>query len=141
MSRGTLERDRSRAPRTGAKRTLLRTIRDLPAYLKLLFGLMTDGAVSKVDRVLVVASIAYIISPLDFIPDVVPFMGQVDDVFLLVVALQRLVRRAGRNTVLRYWSGSARSLSDSALAQVVSAATFFLPGRTVSRLRRIGRRP
>jgi uncharacterized membrane protein YkvA (DUF1232 family) len=124
-------------PRTGAKRTLMGTIRDLPAYLKLLFGLMSDSAVSRVDRLLVVGAIAYIVSPIDLLPDVIPFLGQVDDVYLLVLAIQRLVKRAGRGTVMRYWRGDPRALSDKTLARVVGAATFFLPGRTKQKITRL----
>jgi len=124
-------------PRTGAKRTLLSTIRELPAYLKLLAGLMTDSAVSRVDRLLVLGAIAYILSPFDLIPDVIPFLGQVDDVYLLVLAMQRLVKRAGRSSVLRYWHGDPRALSDASLSRVVGAAAFFLPGRTKQRLTRL----
>ncbi len=124
-------------PRSGAKRTLMSTIRDLPAYLKLLAGLMSDGAVSRVDRLLVVGAIAYIISPVDLVPDVIPFLGQVDDVYLLVLAIQRLVKRAGRGTIMRYWRGDPRALSDKALARVVGAATFFLPGRTKQKITRL----
>ncbi len=131
----------SMRPRTGAKRTVLGTIRQLPSYLRLLGGLLFDGRVSLVDRVLVVGAIAYIVSPLDFIPDVIPFLGQVDDVFLLVVALQRLVKRAGRSVVQRHWRGDPSDLSDASLAAAVGAAAFFLPGGAKSRLGRLmGRR-
>jgi uncharacterized membrane protein YkvA (DUF1232 family) len=124
-------------PRTGAKRTLLNTIRELPAYLKLLAGLMSDSAVSRVDRLLVLGAIAYILSPIDLIPDMIPFLGQVDDVYLLVLAIQRLVKRAGRSAILRYWRGDPRALSDASLSRVVGAAAFFLPGRTKRRLSRL----
>ncbi len=124
-------------PRTGAKRTVLGTIRQLPSYLRLLGGLMFDGRVSLLDRVMVIGAIAYIVSPLDFIPDVIPFLGQVDDVFLLVVAIQRLVKRAGRSVVLRHWSGDPGELSDASLAAAVGAAAFFLPGGARSRLGRL----
>lgn len=124
-------------PRTGAKRTVLGTIRRLPSYLRLLSGLMFDGRVSLLDRLMVVGAIAYIVSPLDFIPDVIPFLGQVDDVFLLVAAIQRLVKRAGRSVVLRHWRGDPGELSDASLAAAVGAAAFFLPGGAKSRLGRL----
>jgi uncharacterized membrane protein YkvA (DUF1232 family) len=129
------------APRTGAKRTIVGTIRQLPSYLRLLTGLMFDGRVSLVDRLMVVGAFAYIVSPLDFIPDVIPFLGQVDDIFLLVAAIQRLVKRAGRAVVMRHWRGDPSALSDASLAAAVGAAAFFLPGRASARLGRlIGRR-
>ena len=131
----------SARPRTGARRTVLGTIRQLPSYLRLLGGLMFDGRVSVVDRLLVVGAFAYIVSPLDFIPDVIPFLGQVDDVFLLVAAIQRLVKRAGRSVVLRHWRGDPSTLSDASLAAAVGAAAFFLPGSAKGRLGRlVGRR-
>ncbi len=128
-------------PRTGARRTVLGTIKQLPAFLRLLGGLMLDRRVSMLDRALVVGAMAYIISPLDFVPDFIPFLGQADDVFLLVAAVQRLVKRAGRDVVLRYWRGDPQALSDASLAAAVGAAAFFLPGRTGKRLSRlVGRR-
>jgi len=128
-------------PRTGAKRTVLGTIRRLPSYLRLLGGLMFDGRVSLIDRLMVVGAMAYIVSPLDFIPDVIPFFGQVDDVFLLVAAVQRLVKRAGRAVVLRHWRGDPSELSDASLAAAVGAAAYFLPGGAKSRIGRlVGRR-
>lgn len=126
-------------PRRGAKRTVMDTIRQLPAYLRLLFGLMTDRRVAMVDKVLVGAAIAYILTPMDLIPDFVPFLGEVDDVFLLVTALQRLIANAGRAIVREYWSGDPGALADMNLRHVLTAAAFFLPRRVRRRLRAIGR--
>ncbi len=136
----TSPKSSSPRPRSGAKRTVMSTIRELPSYLKLLAGLLSDGSVSRVDRLLVIGAVAYILSPLDFVPDVIPFFGQVDDVFLLVLAIQRLVKRAGRHTVMRYWRGDPRALSDASLSRVVGAAAFFLPGRIPGKLRQLIRR-
>ena len=73
-------------PRTGAKRTVVRAIRQIPSYIRLLFGLMRDGRVSRMDRLMVVGAIAYMISPLDFIPDFIPVLGYVDDVAVVALA-------------------------------------------------------
>ena len=127
-------------PRTGAKHTIAHYIGQLPKYLRLLAGLFTDPRVSAVDKLLVGAAIAYIVTPLDFLPDFVPFLGQVDDVYLLVLALQRLMRNAGRRVVLEHWAGEASDLAAINLRRVLSAATFFLPGRMRRRLRGVARR-
>lgn len=119
-------RDRLR-PRTGAKHTVVEYIMQLPRYLRLLGGLLVDPRVGIVDKLLVGAAIAYILNPFDFIVDAVPFLGQVDDVYLLGVALQRLVANAGKRVLLSHWSGSPQDLSPSSLQAVVSAAAFFLP--------------
>jgi uncharacterized membrane protein YkvA (DUF1232 family) len=128
----------SESPRS-AKRTVMGTIRQLPSYLKLLYGLITDSRVSVVDKLLVGGAIAYIIMPIDFIPDFIPFLGEVDDVFLLVTALQRLISNAGRNVVLDHWMGDMAELADLNLRRVLAAAAFFLPRTIRRRLRTIGR--
>ncbi|MCC6241245.1 MAG: DUF1232 domain-containing protein [Gemmatimonadaceae bacterium] len=129
-----------RGPRVGAKRSVLAAIRHIPAYLKLLFGLMRDGRVSRLDRFMVLAAVAYIVSPLDFVPDLIPFLGQVDDVFLVVMALQRLIDNAGRRVILDHWDGDPREVSEVNLTGLVSAAAFFLPSGIKRRLRRVSGR-
>ena len=126
-------------PRTGAKRTVMDTIRQLPNYVKLLFGLLRDRRVATIDKVLVGAAIAYILAPVDLIPDWIPFLGEVDDVFLLVTALQRLISNAGRSVVMQYWLGDPAELGAMNLRNVLTAAAFFLPRRVRRRLRTIGR--
>src|SRR6058998_1091958 len=73
------------SPRNGAKRTVMGYIAELPRFLRLLWGLVTDSRVAMLDKVLVAGAIAYIVMPLDLIPDYIPFLGEVDDVFLLVL--------------------------------------------------------
>jgi uncharacterized membrane protein YkvA (DUF1232 family) len=126
-------------PRTGAKRTVMYHIRQLPNYLRLLFGLLTDRRVANVDKLLVVGAIAYIIAPIDLVPDFIPFLGEVDDIYLLVLALQRLISNAGSRVLLEHWAGEAVDLAELNLRQALSAAAFFLPRRIRRRLRVIGR--
>ena len=128
-----------RSPRRGAKRTVLHYIRQLPNFVRLLFGLITDPRVAIVDKVLVFGAIAYIITPIDLIPDFIPFIGEVDDVYLLVIALQRLISNAGRLVLLDHWGGDAEDLADLNLQGALAAAAFFLPRRIRRRLRVIGR--
>lgn len=132
-------REEQREPRKGAKRTVIYYIRQLPHYVRLLFGLLTDSRVAAVDKLLVVGAIAYIVTPVDFIPDFIPFLGEVDDVYLLVMALQRLIANAGRVVLLDHWGGEVADLADLRLQQVLAAAAFFLPRRIRRRLRVIGR--
>ena len=129
----------SAAPRAGAKRTVMYYIRQLPAYLRLLGGLLTDRRVNAIDKLLVAGAIAYIAMPIDLIPDFIPFMGEVDDVFLLVIALQRLVANAGRPVLLSHWSGAMEDLADLNLKEALAAAAFFLPRNVRRKLKMIGR--
>jgi len=82
---------------------------------------------------------AYIVMPLDLVPDFIPFFGEVDDLYLLIIALQRLISNAGRNVLLAHWRGDPADLADLNLRQALTAAAFFLPKRIRRRLRVIGR--
>ena len=126
-------------PRTGAKRTVIYYMKQLPAYVRLLGGLITDKRVATTDKLLVAGAIAYIVMPLDVIPDFIPFLGEVDDVFILVLALQRLVSNAGRSVLAAHWTGAMEDLADLNLREALAAAAFFLPKRIRKRLRVIGR--
>jgi uncharacterized membrane protein YkvA (DUF1232 family) len=137
--RSRSEDDVSAAPRAGAKRTVMETIRQIPNYLKLFVGLLRDRRVSTVDKLLVAGAIAYVLSPFDLIPDFIPFLGEVDDVFLVLTALQRLIGNAGRRVVLDHWAGPRDELHDLNVGRVLSAAAFFLPPGIRRRLRRMAK--
>lgn len=126
-------------PRTGAKRTVMYYVRQLPQYVRLLGGLITDPRVALIDKLLVFGAIGYIVMPIDLIPDFIPFFGEIDDVYLLVIALQRLIANAGRGVLLAHWSGEPSDLADLNLRGALAAAAFFLPKRIRRRLRVIGR--
>jgi uncharacterized membrane protein YkvA (DUF1232 family) len=139
-TRETAARERAGAtPRTGARRTVMYYIKQLPSYLRLLGGLLTDRRVNAIDKLLVAGAIAYIVMPLDLIPDFIPFLGEVDDVFLLVIALQRLVANAGRPVLLAHWTGRLADLEDLNLKEALAAAAFFLPRNVRRKLKMIGR--
>lgn len=127
------------SPRTGAKRTVMGTMKELPNFLRLLGGLFADMRVSTTDKLLVAGAVAYILLPMDFIPDFIPFLGEVDDIFVLVLALQRLIANAGRAVLLDHWMGDPKQLGSLDLERVLAAAAFFLPRRIRRRLKTIGR--
>jgi uncharacterized membrane protein YkvA (DUF1232 family) len=126
-------------PRTGAKRTVMGYIAELPRFLRLLWGLITDARVSALDKLLLAGAIAYIVAPIDLIPDFIPFLGEVDDVYLLVLALRRLLQNAGRTVLLAHWTGDPEELRMFNLRKALMAAAFFLPRRVRRRLRVLGK--
>jgi uncharacterized membrane protein YkvA (DUF1232 family) len=137
--RAAAQRRARKARRQNAKRSLMGTIRQIPAYLRLLAGLLVDGRVGRTDKLLVAGAFAYLLAPIDFIPDIIPFLGQVDDLFLVITALNRLVGRAGRSVLLDHWVGDPEELSDLNFARVLAAAAVFLPPAMRRRLRRLAR--
>src|SRR4051812_17621380 len=137
--RGRAAREVEGAPRTGARRTVMGYVAELPRFLRLLWGLITDRRVASIDKLLVAGAIAYIVTPIDLIPDFVPFLGEVDDVYLLVLALRRLLANAGRSVLLAHWTGDPAELRELNLRKVMLAAAFFLPRRMRRRLKLLGR--
>jgi len=105
----------------------------IPNLLGLLLGLLKDARVSKSDKAILAGIIMYVIVPLDIIPDFIPFIGQVDDAYLLAISILRLLNRADRRVVMEHWRGGAdiKELVDS----VSKIAEFFLPKRVKNVLR------
>ena len=77
----------------------------LPNMVLLLARLLKDSRVGTTEKALFVAAIVYFISPLDFIPDVFPFIGQVDDAYLIALTLLRLINRTDETVVRENWTG------------------------------------
>jgi uncharacterized membrane protein YkvA (DUF1232 family) len=103
----------------------------LPNMVLLLGRLLKDARVPAAEKALFAAAIVYVISPLDFIPDVFPFIGQVDDLYVVALVLLRLVNRSDETVVRQHWSGGGDivALADS----IANIAPKFLP-RRVSRV-------
>ena len=62
-------------------------IRQLLEQVRLGWALMRDDRVPILYKLIPIAAIAYVLSPIDFIPDVVPILGQLDDVGIFLTAL------------------------------------------------------
>jgi uncharacterized membrane protein YkvA (DUF1232 family) len=100
-------------------------MRDLLSFVKLLGRLARDPRVSKLDKALCVATVAYVLMPIDFIPDVIPFLGQVDDIYLVMLTLDRLLTNSGMDVLLDHWDGEPEHLER--LIAGLEKASSFLP--------------
>jgi uncharacterized membrane protein YkvA (DUF1232 family) len=77
----------------------------LPNMIALCARLMVDPRVPRTERALFAAAIIYAIIPFDFIPDMIPFVGQIDDAFLIALTLTRLINRTDDRIVREHWRG------------------------------------
>jgi uncharacterized membrane protein YkvA (DUF1232 family) len=77
----------------------------VPNLLLLSARLMLDPRVPATERVLVAGAILYALIPLDFIPDVLPFIGQIDDAYLVALSLLRLMTVTDPRVVRDHWRG------------------------------------
>lgn len=99
----------------------------LPNFVTLLFRLLKDGRVAFADKALFAAAVLYVFVPLDFIPDVFPFIGQIDDIYLVALTLLRLVNKTDENIVREHWTGGGDviQLTNS----IANLAPVLLPAR------------
>ena len=77
----------------------------LPNMVILCARLMVDKRVPRTERALLAAAVIYAIIPFDFIPDMIPFVGQIDDAYLIAITLLRLMDRTDPRVVREHWSG------------------------------------
>jgi uncharacterized membrane protein YkvA (DUF1232 family) len=115
-------RRRSRRGEPGGREVMMRLVRDLPNFVRLLYGLARDPRVSTLDKAFAVATLAYVISPVDLLPDL-PVIGQIDDIYLVALALNRLLNHAGIEVLLDHWEGEEESL-ELALSLLDRAGSF-----------------
>lgn len=99
----------------------------LPNMVLLLGRLLKDMRVPVAEKALFLAAIVYVISPIDLIPDIFPFIGQIDDLYMVALTLLRLVNRTNEDIVREHWSGGGDivALADS----IASIAPILLPKR------------
>lgn len=99
----------------------------LPSMFTLLGRLIKDSRVPLAEKTLFAGAIFYVIMPLDFIPDVLPFIGQIDDIYLVALTFLRLINRTDETVIREHWKGSGDivRLANS----VASLAPMLLPKR------------
>ena len=103
----------------------------IPNMLLLSARLMVDPRVPAKERLLVAGAIVYALMPFDFIPDMLPFVGQVDDAYLVALTLLRLMTVTEPHVVREHWRGGGDVVE-------LIGATAMLAGRLLPRrIRRI----
>ena len=103
----------------------------LPNMVILCARLMVDSRVPRVERALFAAAVIYAIIPFDFIPDMIPFVGQIDDLFLISLTLLRLIDRTDDLIVREHWRGGGDIVQ---LAESAATIAPLLMPRRISRV-------
>ncbi len=67
-------------------------VRTFLSQVRLAVRLLREPRVGMLVKVLPVLAAAYVVSPLDFVPDVIPVLGQLDDLGILVVSIEAFLR-------------------------------------------------
>lgn len=90
--------------------TVKDALRLLPDLLGLLRRLLADKGLPVGVRVRLGLLLAYLLSPIDLVPDFVPVLGYADDVIIVAVVLRSVIRRAGAEALRRHWLGTPEGL-------------------------------
>jgi uncharacterized membrane protein YkvA (DUF1232 family) len=123
----------SRGGKRNVERTCLKeAVLLLPRLVRLLYRLVRDPRVSRTNKVLVGAAVAYVLSPIDIVPDFIPLAGQVDDLFAVCIVLMRLIADTGEDVITEHWTGSENLILW--IHDVARISKLFLPDRVVSAL-------
>jgi uncharacterized membrane protein YkvA (DUF1232 family) len=90
----------------------------MPELIRLVAGLARDPALPRHVRARLWLLIAFMASPIDLIPDLIPVIGFADDIILAYLVLRSVVRAAGPGVLARHWSGTPEGLT--ALEQLLN---------------------
>ena len=90
--------------------TMKDALRLLPDLLRLLRRLLADKALGAGVRIRLALLLAYLLSPIDLVPDFVPVIGYADDVTIVAVVLRAVIARAGEDALRRHWPGTPEGL-------------------------------
>jgi uncharacterized membrane protein YkvA (DUF1232 family) len=83
------------------------TLAVVPDLIRLVRDLIADSATPLDVRITLAAMLAYLVSPIDLVPELIPVIGQLDDVVVGVLALRYTRRRLGSEVLRSRWQGSA----------------------------------
>jgi uncharacterized membrane protein YkvA (DUF1232 family) len=107
-------------------------LRALPDIARLIARLVADPVLPRAAKVALVAAAVYLLSPIDLVPDFIPFVGYLDDVVLAAVLVDGILNYVDRALVLKYWPGTPQSLEK--LARAAGLLARWVPRRLKARI-------
>jgi uncharacterized membrane protein YkvA (DUF1232 family) len=97
-----------------AKRLPPGLLRDLAAFLPACVTtarrLRRNPAVPRRAKIAVLLAAAWVLSPVDLIPEFVPIIGPLDDILVIVLALRYAARAVPRDVLTEAWPAEPRLL-------------------------------
>lgn len=107
----------------------------LPNILKLVGRLVLDPRVPRRSKITLGMAAAYVMSPVDLIPEMIPVVGWADDILLVMFAIDSLIDRAGSDVVDEHWDGPGDLLS--LVREIVGLSRSVIPKRITSIIDRL----
>ena len=79
---------------------------------RLVFRLILDRRVPVRLKLIPAAAVAYLILPFDFVPDILPVLGRIDDLLVILISLALFLGMAPKDIVLEH-SRNRRTVGSS----------------------------
>ena len=73
---------------------MARLVFKLPTYARTVWGIMRDPRTPIGLKGMMAAALAYVVFPVDLVPDVIPILGQADDLTILLLVLDLFIQNA-----------------------------------------------
>src|SRR3954468_13178069 len=86
-------------------------VRLLPDVVRLVSRLARDRTLPRRIRVGLFLLLAYLVIPIDPVPDFIPVIGYADDAVVVLLVLRWVVRVAGNEALERHWLGTPEGLN------------------------------
>ena len=96
-------------------------LRALPAIIRTISGLAVDPVLPKAAKIALAAAVLYLVSPVDVVPDFIPVLGYLDDLFIAAIIVDGMLNFVDRGLVLKYWPASPELLERVARAARILA--------------------
>lgn len=107
----------------------------LPDLFHLSFKLLFDKEVPSENKGALVAGIAYVIVPIDLIPDNIPIAGWIDDLIVLTMALNKFFESENEKVKIaieKHWAGDDDVFKQiQEILKIADAAFEFLPQKLI----------
>jgi uncharacterized membrane protein YkvA (DUF1232 family) len=71
----------------------------IPSFGRLFLALFADRRVSPFAKAMLASALLYVVSPFDFLPDMMPLMGQVDDLGIFLTACRMFIQLCPQEVV------------------------------------------
>lgn len=106
----------------------------LPDFFILCCRIAVDKRVPRKTKLILGGIIAYVMLPLDIIPDFIPILGSVDDLVLVVMGLNMLLNEIDHKVIEDNWSGEGDVLQ--LMQKITAMAEKFLDKNILQRIKK-----
>lgn len=107
----------------------------VPDVVALIYRLLKDKRVKMSTKLIISASVGYVVFPTDIIPNNIPFIGRIDDIAVVFFALNRIVSDVDTQIILENYAGKDELLL--LLKNGVEFLTTFTGAKNVDRLYKV----